>query len=296
MEKPGSYKIIVSVLLSAACFMLAYLAFIYELEFFGYTFFMGVPICTGFVIGQRPTIKMNLLITLYFSLAVFFLMLIVWQLEFFFCIILSLPIVLVGSWVGTAIGYKMRKLVDKNRNNTIKLNLLPLAVILFAATVEHLFVNKYDHVKVSTSMYLPYSPQKVYDYIKSVDTLNTGKPFLMQLGLPVPEKCVLQKEDTGALRTCYFGSGTITEKVTALKRGEYLKMDVVESTVPLPYWLKFEEAIYLFEPKDNGTTITRITTYRTELKPRFYWRYLEVKSIEAEHDYVLNDLKRRLGN
>jgi hypothetical protein len=86
----------------------------------------------------------------------------------------------------------------------------------------------------------------------------------------------------------------IEEKVTAIQPGILLKMDVVSSTLPLPKWLKFNQAIYTFERKGNGTLLTRITTYRTELKPRFYWRWVEAKAIEAEHEYVLNDLKCRL--
>jgi hypothetical protein len=198
-------------------------------------------------------------------------------------------------FIGTTIGYWLRKSIDKKRkNNDIKLSMLPLVVLLFAGTFEHFFVNKYTFAQVSTKMFLPYSTDKVYDYIKSVDTVNTDKPLLLKLGLPVPEKCVLQHEAVGAKRTCYFGDGAIEETVTAIKPGHYLKMDVTNCTLPLPKWLKMTEAIYLFEPKGKGTVVTRITNYRTELKPRFYWGFWEAKAIEAEHEYVLNDLKRRL--
>ena len=35
---------------------------------------------------------------------------------------------------------------------------------------------------------------EVYDAIKSVDTLNAEKPFLMKLDLPIPQKCILEEE------------------------------------------------------------------------------------------------------
>ena len=60
------------------------------------------------------------------------------------------------------------------------------------------------------------------------------------------------------------------------------------------HWLSFKDAVYRFEPRDSGTVITRITTYFSELKPRFYWSLCEMNAIESEHDYVLDDLKRRL--
>ena len=52
----------------------------------------------------------------------------------------------------------------------------------------------------------------------------------MYFDLPIPTKCILEKEEVGGLRTCYFmagkssandfGSGTIVEKITELERGK----------------------------------------------------------------------------
>ena len=117
----------------------------------------------------------------------------------------------------------------------------------------------------------------------------------MNLGLSVPQKCVLEKEEVGAKRTCYFENGTIEEKVTDIKRGEYIKMKVTNYDLPGFKWLKFDDAIYLFDQEGDSTKLTRITTYKSQLKPRIYWKFWEKQAIEAEHEYVLNDLKRRLG-
>lgn len=46
--------------------------------------------------------------------------------------------------------------------------------------------------------------------------------------------------------------------------------------------------------------MARITTYTSELYPRFYWQPLEKLGIEQEHTYVFSnlqqDLKRKYGN
>jgi hypothetical protein len=297
MKKINIREVRITVLITVVSFCLAVLAAKLDLIPLSYTLFILIPVCTGFFIGRRPTWRMNFMVAIVFAVVAFLALLIASGLEVFACVIMASPLIVLGTVIGTGIGYFIRQQWDDNdekKNRNIKLSILPLAVVLFASTVEHYFVDKYNYVKVSTSIYLPYSPAKVYDYIKSVDTLNTTKPFFMQLGLPVPQKCVLKDEKVGAMRTCYFEDGVIEEKVTAIKPGELLKMDVTRVTVPLPAWLTFEEAIYQFEPKDSGTVITRITTYKTELKPRFYWRYFETKAIEAEHEYVLDDLKHRL--
>lgn len=50
----------------------------------------------------------------------------------------------------------------------------------------------------------------------------------MKLDLPIPNKCVLEKEEVGGLRTCYFTGGTITERITELQKGKILRMDVID--------------------------------------------------------------------
>lgn len=90
-----------------------------------------------------------------------------------------------------------------------------------------------------------------------MNTLDAEKPFLMYLDLPIPTKCILEKEEIGGLRTCYFdagnfstydfGAGTITERITELERGKILKMDVIDYTLVGRNWIGFKEPIYYFE-------------------------------------------------
>ncbi|WP_400191074.1 hypothetical protein [Hymenobacter sp. B81] len=145
----------------------------------------------------------------------------------------------------------------------------------------------------------------MYDAIKSVDTLDAAKPYLMYFDLPIPTKCVLEKETVGGLRTCYFhagkssthdfGSGTIVERITALERGKVLKMDVVDYQLVGRNWLGFKEAIYYFDAVGrNRCKMTRVTTYTSVLTPRFYWEPLEKLGISQEHDYVFANLVKDL--
>lgn len=136
---------------------------------------------------------------------------------------------------------------------------------------------------------------EVYETIKSVDTLEAEKPFLMKLDLPVPQKCILEDEKVGGLRTCYFEGGQIVERITELEKGKVLKMDVIDYQLTGRKWLGFKEAIYTFDQLANGhCKMRRITTYTSELYPRFYWQPLEIIGIEQEHEYVFSNLKKDL--
>ena len=137
---------------------------------------------------------------------------------------------------------------------------------------------------------------QVYDVIKSVDTLNVEKTFLMQLDLPVPHKCVLDKEEVGGIRTCYFDGGIIKQEVVALEKGRLMQMKVLDYQLTGRKWLGFEDAIYTFDSLPNGhCKMTRITSYTSELYPRFYWQPLEQIGIEQEHDYVFRNIVQDLG-
>ena len=274
---------------------LGFTLFHFELVGLGYTFFIVVPLCIGYFLGIKLDWGISLVIAVMIGLTLFFFLLLTAGFEGLVCVIMLLPIFIPVVLIGILIGYNLRKRSLKtDKKNIIKISLYPLIVLLFSGGIEHFFSNKFENAKIESTIYLPYEASTVYDFIKSVDTLAGKRSLLMNLGLSVPQKCVLEKEEVGAKRTCYFENGTIEEKLTDIKRGEYIKMKVTNYDLPGFKWLKFDDAIYLFDQKGDSTKLTRITTYQSQLKPRIYWEFWERQAIEAQHDYVLNDLKRRL--
>jgi hypothetical protein len=222
------------------------------------------------------------------------------------CIVMAIGLVVPFIFLG----YVISRLVSRYRaikeTNSLPILLLPLIPFLIAAPIEHfLKTDKELIVEVKTERIFNYTPDQVFDAIKSVDTLDAEKPFLLKLDLPIPTKCVLEKQGVGALRTCYFkggrlsnadfGGGTITERVTEYERGRVLKMDVIDYNLIGRKWLGFKEAIYYFEPVgNNACKLTRITTYTSVLTPRWYWEPMERLGIRQEHDYVFNNLEKDL--
>jgi len=288
-------QLLITALLTFVLCVAGFILFHFELIGLGFTFFVLVPFCIGYFLGLKLDWSISFIITVMIGLAAFFFLLITSQLEGVVCVIILLPIFIPLILLGILLGYNIRKRTFKEeRNNKIKITLYPLIVLLFSGGIEHFFSSKYENARVESTIYLPYDTATVYDFIKSVDTLDGKKSLLMSLGLSVPQKCVLEKEEVGAKRTCYFEEGTIEEKVTGIKRGEFIKMKVTEYNLPGFKWLKFDDAIYLFTQEGDLTKLTRITTYRSQLKPRIYWEFWERQAIEAQHEYVLNDLKRRL--
>jgi hypothetical protein len=72
-------------------------------------------------------------------------------------------------------------------------------------------------------------------------------------------------------------------------------MDVIDYKLTGRKWLGFQEAIYYFNKVGKDSCrLTRITTYASNLTPRFYWEPLEKIGIIQEHDYVFENLKNDL--
>jgi len=174
------------------------------------------------------------------------------------CIVMAIGLVLPFIFLGYVIARLVKRYRIIKESNRLSILIIPLVPFLIGAPVQHfLQKDKEAVIAVRTERIFNYSPEQVFDAIKSVDTLDAEKPFLLQLDLPIPTKCVLEKEEVGALRTCYFkggrlsnadfGGGKIVERVTEFERGTVLKMDVVDYHLIGRKWLGFKEANYYFE-------------------------------------------------
>ena len=289
-------EFILSIAISITFLTLGFLLLHFELIGYGLSFFVFLPFALGYILG-KSTIKSISLLGLIISLLIFCFLLLTGGLEGMVCVLMAMPLV-IGA---VAIGAFVKFLVTRSRNkkdNVIKSSIVPFGLFLVLSFVEtELTKNNEFIIEVKSVIVLEYSPIQVYETIKSVDTLDAEKPFLMKLDLPIPHKCVLHDEKVGGLRTCYFEGGRIVERITELEKGKVLKMDVIDYELTGRKWLGFKEAIYLFDALEDGKTkMTRITTYSSELYPRFYWKPLETIGIQQEHEYVFNNLTKDLKN
>ncbi len=285
-----------SMIISLTFLSLGFLLLHFELIGYGFSFFVFLPFALGYILG-KSTIKKISLWGLIISLTIFFILLLTGGLEGMVCILMSMPLIIGAIALGVLLNHLIKRPEKKDKKeNLIKSSILPFcAFLIFGFAETELTKSEQFVIAIKSEIILPYSPIEVYETIKSVDTLDVEKPFLMKLDLPIPQKCILEEEKVRGIRTCYFEGGQIVERITELEKGKVLKMDVIDYQLTGRKWLGFKEAIYLFEELKNGQTkMTRITTYSSELYPRFYWRPLEKIGIEQEHEYVFSNLRKDL--
>jgi len=264
---------------------------------YGWFFFLILPVVLGISLGALPK-RQHVLIGSAIAGCLLMVFLLVAGFEGFICILMTLPLLIPLVFLGAVISFLVKRYNDLKSVDSIPVLLLPLLPFLFGGIVEKALVGHDKRIiDVRSEIILPYTPEQVYDGIKSMDTVIAPKGTLMKIDLPVPRKCILEKEAVGGVRTCYFDGGKISEKITALQRGQLLKMDVTSYQLTGRKWLGFKEAIYTFEKMaGNQCRLTRITTYTSELRPRFYWEPLERWGIEEEHEYVFTALKKKLDH
>lgn len=267
---------------------------------YGWIFFVLLPFSLGLAVGKMEKQKWAAL-ALAVGILIFIGLLLAGGLEGMICVLMAVPIIIPLVWMGTLVSrYLTKKGVIKSREN-LNTTLLPLIFVLLGVPFAKFFFTDQPRIEeVRTTRTYPYTPEQVYSRLKSVDTLIAEKSFLMKLGLPVPVKCILEKEEIGGLRTCYFSEGTITEKITELEKGKTLRMDVIDDQLLGLNWLRFKEADYYFEGVGpDSCRLTRLTTYTSVLKPAFYWSFLEKAAVGQEHNYVLDnldtDLEKQFG-
>lgn len=268
--------------------------------------FILLPIVLGISIGALPNKKYTIWGAIIATVVTLIGMYIP-GLSGLLCIVMALPIIVPLIFLGYIIVHLTKRYKEIKSTDNLSILLIPLFPFLVAAPAEHyLKKEKEVIISVTTEQIFNYTPEQVYDAIKSVDTLDAEKSFLMYFDLPIPTKCILEKEEIGGLRTCYFdpgnlsnadfGGGTITERITELERGKILKMDVIDYTLVGRNWLGFKEAIYYFEKTDGSRCkMTRVTTYTSVLTPRFYWEPLEKWGIQQEHEFVFRNLTNDLA-
>ena len=301
-------EFVLSLFISLTFLSLGFLLLHCELIGYGLSFFVFLPFLLGYILG-KSTVKSISLYGLIISLVIFFALLLVGGLEGMVCILMAMPLIILSVAFGVLIKnlvkksrekYKQQNTLDNN-DSTLKSSILPLCIFLIVGVAEKQLINNDKAiVEIKSEIILPYTSMEVYEAIKSVDTLDAEKPFLMKLDLPIPQKCILEEEKVGSLRTCYFEEGKIIERVTELEKGKLLRMDVIDYQLTGRNWFEFKEAIYTFEVLNNDSCkMTRITTYTSELYPRVYWAPLEKIGIEQEHEYVfrnlVKDLKKKNG-
>ena len=288
--------VLIGVAVGVLCELGGYLLMRGEQQQFGVVVFILVPFITGFFIAIFTPSGSRILACSAGALLLTLSILILIGLEGYICCLMAAPLLAagigLGAWLGTAFNNRQtgQKVPPKIR---IFLLIGAAFFLVGAKGLEQPFIETPRYETFEQRITVPASPAKAWDLIKAMNRLDAPKPFLLKLGLPIPQSCDVDKEAVGGKRICHFNSGIIAQEITEWNPPASMKFKITDCTLPGRHWLKFIEAGYDFIPDGDKTIVVRKTTISSRLFPRWYWRNFESWGVQSEHEYVLADLKHR---
>ena len=147
---------------------------------------------------------------------------------------------------------------------------------------------------IVTSILVPAPAAVAWDALKSFESMTGELPAALALGLPVPTRCTLDGDATGARRVCHFDSGSIEQSVTRWEPPYRMDLKIVSAKMPGAHLFEYRTASYALSEEGDRTRVTRTTTITSKLRPAWYFWKLEEVGVQAEHDYLLTTLATHL--
>jgi hypothetical protein len=297
-DKRSIWGLLIGVAVGVLCELGGYLLMRGSQQEFGSVVFILVPFVSGFFIAVFTPPGTRMLACLVATVLLTLSLLIFLGLEGYICCLMALPLIFPSVGLGILIGRGVRDgpLKDNdNKSSNGKILMLVIAAffLLGAKSIERQFIEvpRYETFEWRVTVAGP--PETAWNLIKAMNTLEAPKPFLLKLGLPLPQSCELDREAVGGTRVCHFNSGMIAQEITEWNAPKTMEFKITKSTLPGRHWLKFISAGYEFIPEGDRTVVVRKTTISSNLYPRWYWRMFEEWGVQSEHEFVLDDLQRR---
>jgi hypothetical protein len=263
-------------------------------EAYGWALFLLVPCVVGFAIGAVGRQGLYVIGAIVFTTVLSLLSLIFVGFEGWICCAMAFPLLIVPMAVGALVGYFVRgRFLDREnqkKRNTLFLLLISPFLMAAANQVEKPWRGVQRFETFSSEVIVPRTLDDTWNSLVRMPAMEGEKPFLLQIGLPVPYRCTLDRDAVGGCRTCYFDQGVIEMEVTEWHRPDTVGFTITRNTLPGRRWLTFVGASYELVPEADGTRVIRYSTIASRLYPRWYWRQFERWGVVSEHQFVLSSL------
>jgi hypothetical protein len=265
--------------------------------YMGWVLFFGIPFVTGLATAIVTRGKEVIFASLGIGAIACTAALILTKMEGWVCVLMSAPLIAFSLTIGALTGVLVRQfLLSMGAKHLVLLFVVGvLPFFLVAANSIEKPSRRLTRAETITNTLVTDAPREVvWNQLKTFDRIEGTKGLLMRIGLPVPVSCTMSGEGVGATRTCYFEQGHIAERVTEWNPPNSMKLEITEFDVPGRPWLSFQDASYELTTEGGRTVVTRKTTIVSRLAPAWYWRPLEKIGVETEHEYLFEEVKKKI--
>ena len=265
---------------------------------YGETVFVVVPFLAGLIAGMRTPTMRAALFAITFGFGVCLAALLYLGLEAMICVLMATPLVAGMAYVGAVLGraFTRKQSAGPGGKGSALALLLGLLLVGCSAILEGGYVRETPMHTVETVRTFAVDATDAWDALLSFRQITAEKPWLLKLGLPVPQYCTIEGSGVGATRGCHFDRGVIEERVSVWQPPHRLVMEITNVTLPGRDWLEFIDASYELSGTTAGETrVRRTTRIASVLRPRLYWQPLEELATQAEHEYLFDAVAAKLA-
>ncbi|HEV8375568.1 MAG TPA: hypothetical protein VGR38_04955 [Candidatus Polarisedimenticolia bacterium] len=280
------------------------------LELYGSGLLLGTPVISGFVTAtatcylHAPSRKGVALATL-LSLGLCAFVAIAFAMEGFICILMAAPLVIVGSLLGSFLGFRCfaARTGTPQASTGTALALLPLMMIVESVTPLPALPSR----PVESRVIVAAPAEIVWRNVIRFPAIPPSDDWIFRMGVAEPIGAEISGEGPGALRRCRFTTGEFLEPIEIWSPAHDLTFSVIASPDPmreLTLWkgirpphlngyLESTRGQFLMRPlPGDRTLLIGRTWYRTNMAPEIYWRLWSDWIIHSIHLRVLAHVAR----
>lgn len=275
---------------------------------YGWTVFILIPILLGFlptyISGRKLELTKGDAYNLGFITAIIAsLVLLIFAIEGLICLFMASPLIALGLWLGSYVGYRLTKSNPINTTNTMLI--LALSSLSF---MSFDYINKpTDLIPVRTKIIVNAPIEKVWTNVVTFDKIDEPVDWIFKTGISYPTDATIVGQGVGAIRYCNFTTGSFVEPITTWDEPNLLQFDVKEQPIPMnelnPFWevhpphldgyfKSYKGQFKLTKINENQTELKGTTWYKVDIYPEFYWKAWSDFIVHKIHKRVLNHIKK----
>jgi hypothetical protein len=301
---------LVAIIITATLTILAAWGGIVVFQDYGWTIFVGLPFCLGFISALLDSFhearSLRRCLAMANSAVVLVgIGLILFTLEGAICLIMAAPLAFIIASIGGGLGYVVQKSF-RWRTESPKLFCSIIVLVPLAMGIEHAVPPALPLLEVKSSVRVNAPPEKVWQNVVSFSELPPPKEIIFKLGIAYPIRAEIFGCGVGAVRHCNFSTGPFVEPIEIWDEPHLLKFSVTENPEPMQEWTPYREihpvhldgylesraGQFRLVPLDDGRTLLEGTTwYHHRLWPSAYWQIWSDYIIQTIHKRVLNHVK-----
>ncbi len=280
-----------------------------NLQFYGWSLFLGVPVEVGFLSAFLRSFRRDVSQSAVYGSAtagvlVLGAVIMLFAMDGLICLLMALPLAWCFAIVAAALGRVAGRACGKGVRSALPL----LIVLLFPAFVAFDYTSRSaPSVRSVTTSVLVHAPiSRVWDTVIAFPKISEPPSGIFCLGIAYPIEARIEGAGVGAVRHCVFSTGSFVEPITRWESPGLLAFDVSSSPPPMKELSPYEQvnAPHLHGHmvskrgqfrlvQEGGAVVLEGTTwYAHTLAPQWYWGPISDYMIHRIHERVLNHIKR----